>query len=159
MGNCVAKKAMIVQNGKYKERIREAIEPSEKKSGAANCNREKQRNSSKSGTGMSAEFHVLSPAVPTRDTYFVRYCKHHMDGTWAVVDISLHNSRFSSVLTCPRRPSGCLIQEMPNGYSKVTWIELVDVDDRIVHNLYKPLVSSGLAFGAKRWLFAPEDLA
>ncbi|KAH7844773.1 hypothetical protein Vadar_031512 [Vaccinium darrowii] len=102
---------------------------------------------------MSAEFHVLSPVVPTRDTYFVRYCKHHMDGTWAVVDISLHNSRFCSVLSCRRRPSGCLIQEMPNGYSKVTWVEHVDVDDRIVHNLYKPLVSSGLAFGAKRWLF------
>ncbi|KAH7844654.1 hypothetical protein Vadar_030272 [Vaccinium darrowii] len=102
---------------------------------------------------MSAEFHVLSPVVSTRDTYFVRYCKQHMDGTRAVVDISLHNSRFCSVLSCRRRPSGCLIQEMPNGYSKVTWLEHVDVDDRIVHNLYKPLVSSGLAFGAKRWLF------
>ncbi|XP_058210644.1 homeobox-leucine zipper protein HDG2-like isoform X2 [Rhododendron vialii] len=102
---------------------------------------------------MSAEFHVLSPVVPTRETYFVRYCKHHIDGTWAVVDVSLDNLRSSPVMRCRRRPSGCLIQEMPNGYSKVTWIEHVEVDDRGVHNLYRPLVSSGLAFGAKRWVF------
>ncbi|KAF7146476.1 hypothetical protein RHSIM_Rhsim04G0055700 [Rhododendron simsii] len=102
---------------------------------------------------MSAEFHMLSPVVPTRETYFVRYCKHHIDGTWAVVDVSLDNLRSSPVMRCRRRPSGCLIQEMPNGYSKVTWIEHVEVDDRGVHNLYRPLVSSGLAFGAKRWVF------
>lgn len=35
----------------------------------------------------------------------------------------------------------------------MTWIEHVEVDDRGVHNLYRPLVSSGLAFGAKRWVF------
>lgn len=29
----------------------------------------------------------------------------------------------------------------------------MEVDDRGVHNLYRPLVSSGLAFGAKRWVF------
>lgn len=41
---------------------------------------------------------------------------------------------------------------MPNGYSKVTWVEHVEVDDRSVNEIYKPLVNSGLAFGAKRWL-------
>lgn len=35
---------------------------------------------------------------------------------------------------------------------KVTWIEHIEVDDRSVHNIYKQLVNSGLAFGAKRWL-------
>jgi homeobox-leucine zipper protein len=35
---------------------------------------------------------------------------------------------------------------------QVTWVEHVEVDDRSVHNLYKPLVNSGLAFGAKRWV-------
>ncbi|KAK8993673.1 hypothetical protein V6N11_007899 [Hibiscus sabdariffa] len=34
----------------------------------------------------------------------------------------------------------------------VTWIEHVEVDDRGVHNLYKQLVSSGHAFGARRWI-------
>ncbi|XP_042403662.1 homeobox-leucine zipper protein ROC2-like isoform X1 [Zingiber officinale] len=101
---------------------------------------------------MSAEFQVPSPLVPTREFLFVRYCKQHPDGTWAVVDVSLDSLRPGPVLRCRRRPSGCLIQEMPNGYSKVTWVEHVEVDDRSVHNIYKPLVNSGLAFGAKRWV-------
>uniref|UniRef100_A0A0D9X544 START domain-containing protein n=1 Tax=Leersia perrieri TaxID=77586 RepID=A0A0D9X544_9ORYZ len=101
---------------------------------------------------MSMEFQVPSPLVPTRESYFVRYCKQNSDGTWAVVDVSLDSLRPSPVLKCRRRPSGCLIQEMPNGYSKVTWVEHVEVDDSSVHNIYKPLVNSGLAFGAKRWV-------
>lgn len=35
---------------------------------------------------------------------------------------------------------------------QVTWVEHVEVDDRGVHNLYKQLVNSGHAFGAKRWV-------
>ncbi|KAJ3678341.1 hypothetical protein LUZ60_002144 [Juncus effusus] len=101
---------------------------------------------------MSAEFQVPSPLVPTRESLFVRYCKQHQDGTWAVVDVSLDGLRPGPTARCRRRPSGCLIQEMPNGYSKVTWVEHVEADDRAVHNLYKPLVNSGLAFGAKRWV-------
>ncbi|OAY81802.1 Homeobox-leucine zipper protein ROC2 [Ananas comosus] len=101
---------------------------------------------------MSAEFQVPSPLVPTRECLFVRYCKQHADGTWAVVDVSLDSLRPSPVMRCRRRPSGCLIQEMPNGYSKVIWVEHVEVDDRSVHDIYKPLVNSGLAFGAKRWV-------
>lgn len=34
----------------------------------------------------------------------------------------------------------------------MTWVEHVEVDDRGVHNLYKQLVSTGHAFGAKRWV-------
>ncbi|KAK4364216.1 hypothetical protein RND71_015574 [Anisodus tanguticus] len=105
---------------------------------------------------MTAEFQVPSPLVPTRENYFVRYCKQHADGTWAVVDVSLDNMRPNSVSRCRRRPSGCLIQELPNGYSKVTWIEHVEVDDRAVHNIYISLVDSGLAFGAKRWVATLE---
>ncbi|KAL3615000.1 Homeobox-leucine zipper protein PROTODERMAL FACTOR 2 [Castilleja foliolosa] len=101
---------------------------------------------------MNAEFQVPSPLVPTRENYFVRYCKQHGDGTWAVVDVSLDNLRPTSISRCRRRPSGCLIQELPNGYSKVTWIEHVEVDDRAVHSIYKALVNSGLAFGARRWV-------
>ncbi|KAK9268043.1 hypothetical protein L1049_010482 [Liquidambar formosana] len=101
---------------------------------------------------MTAEFQVPSPLVPTRENYFVRYCKQHTDGTWAVVDVSLDNLRPSPISRSRRRPSGCLIQELPNGYSKVIWVEHVEVDDRGVHNLYRQLVNSGLAFGAKRWV-------
>ncbi|KAK8921912.1 Homeobox-leucine zipper protein ROC2 [Platanthera zijinensis] len=101
---------------------------------------------------MTAEFQVPSPLVPTRESYYVRYCKQHPDGTWAIVDVSLDSLRPSPVMRCRRRPSGCLIQEMPNGYSKVIWVEHVEIDDRSVHSIYKPLVNSGLAFGAKRWV-------
>ncbi|XP_073056016.1 homeobox-leucine zipper protein MERISTEM L1-like [Primulina eburnea] len=101
---------------------------------------------------MTAEFQVPSPLVPTREIYFVRYCKQHTEGIWAVVDVSLDNLRPTSISRCRRRPSGCFIQELPNGYSKVTWVEHVEVDDRSVHSIYKPLVESGMAFGARRWV-------
>ncbi|XP_022988693.1 homeobox-leucine zipper protein HDG2-like [Cucurbita maxima] len=101
---------------------------------------------------MASELQVPSPLVPTRESYFVRYCKQHGEGTWAVVDVSLDNLRPAPALRCRRRPSGCLIQEMPHGYSKVTWVEHVEVDDRGIHSLYNQLVRSGHAFGAKRWI-------
>ncbi|KAH0870950.1 hypothetical protein HID58_077972 [Brassica napus] len=101
---------------------------------------------------MTAEFQVPSPLVPTRENYFVRYCKKHSDNTWAVVDVSLDSLRPSPITRNRRRPSGCLIQELQNGYSKVTWVEHTEVDDRSVHTMYKPLVNTGLAFGAKRWV-------
>ncbi|KAL6557042.1 Homeobox-leucine zipper protein MERISTEM L1 [Orobanche hederae] len=99
-----------------------------------------------------AEFEVPSPLVPTHENYFIRYCKQHGDETWAVVDVSLDNLRPNSISRSRRRPSGCLIQELPNGYSKVTWIGHVEVDDRSVHSIYKALVNSGLAFGARSWV-------
>ncbi|KAK9714939.1 hypothetical protein RND81_06G132100 [Saponaria officinalis] len=105
---------------------------------------------------MTAEFQVPSPLVPTRENYFVRYSKQHGDGTWAVVDVSLDVLRPGPIPRCRRRPSGCLIQELGNGYSKVTWVEHVEVDDRDVHNIYRALVNSGLAFGAKRWVSTLE---
>uniref|UniRef100_A0A0E0AQJ9 Uncharacterized protein n=1 Tax=Oryza glumipatula TaxID=40148 RepID=A0A0E0AQJ9_9ORYZ len=113
---------------------------------------------------MSAEFQMPSPLVPTRETQFLRYCKQHPDGTWAVVDVSLDGLRAGAGGGCQpaaarghrRRPSGCLIQEMPNGYSKVTWVEHVEADDQMVHNLYKPVVNSGMAFGARRWVATLE---
>ncbi|OWM77662.1 homeobox-leucine zipper protein MERISTEM L1-like [Punica granatum] len=101
---------------------------------------------------MTAEFQVPSPLVPTRENYFVRYCKQHADGMWAVVDVSLDSLHPGAVPRSRRRPSGCLIQELPNGYSKVIWVEHVEVDDRAVHNIYRQLVDSTIAFGAKRWV-------
>ncbi|KGN64545.1 homeobox-leucine zipper protein MERISTEM L1 [Cucumis sativus] len=101
---------------------------------------------------MTAEFQVPSPLVPTRENYFVRYCKQQGEGSWAVVDVSLDYLRPTPTSRTRRRPSGCLIQELPNGYSKVTWVEHVEVDDRAVHSLYKGVVTCGLAFGAKRWM-------
>ncbi|XP_038705175.1 homeobox-leucine zipper protein MERISTEM L1-like [Tripterygium wilfordii] len=99
---------------------------------------------------MTAEYQVPTPFVPTRESYFLRYCKKHEDGTWAVVDVSLE----SPISRCHRRPSGCLIQEMTSGYSKVTWVEHVEVQelDEGVDDLYKQLLSSGHVFVAKHWV-------
>ncbi|KAL0406079.1 UNVERIFIED_CONTAM: Homeobox-leucine zipper protein MERISTEM L1 [Sesamum latifolium] len=103
---------------------------------------------------MNAEFQVPSPLVPTRDSYFLRYCKQQVaDNIWTVVDVSLDRLHSAPPLVaCRRRPSGCVIQDMPNGYTKVTWMEHVEVEDGDVHNIYKPLITAGLAFGAKRWI-------
>jgi len=35
---------------------------------------------------------------------------------------------------------------------QVIWVEHVEAHDRLVHGIYKPVVDSGIAFGAKRWL-------
>ncbi len=40
--------------------------------------------------------------------------------------------------------------------SDVTWVEHVEVDERAVHRIYDKLVSSGIAFGSKRWLSTLE---
>ncbi|KAJ7529433.1 hypothetical protein O6H91_15G050200 [Diphasiastrum complanatum] len=104
---------------------------------------------------MYSELQVLSPLVPTREFYFLRYCKQHVEGVWAVVDVSvdvLRDNPPPSLMRCRRRPSGYLIQDMPNGYSKVTVLDHVEYDDRAVNNMYRALVNSGMAFGAQRWL-------
>ena len=35
---------------------------------------------------------------------------------------------------------------------QVTWIEHTEYDERITHQLYRPLLRSGIAFGAQKWL-------
>ena len=68
---------------------------------------------------MSAEFQVPSPLVPVRDDYFVRFCKRQSSESWAIVDFSVDQLRPGSFTNGQRRPSGCVITELPNGYSKV----------------------------------------
>ncbi|KAJ4903427.1 Homeobox-leucine zipper protein HDG2 [Raphanus sativus] len=101
---------------------------------------------------MTAEYQVLSPVVSTRECYFVRYSKQRGDGIWAVVDVSIEHLFPHLELKCRRRPSGCLIQQLENGYCKVTWVEHVEVDDGEVHPLYKSLISSGQALSAESWV-------
>lgn len=73
---------------------------------------------------MQAEFQVMSPLVPIRQVKFLRYCKQHGDGLWAVVDVSYDVNRESQDLKSfgglKRLPSGCIIQDIGNGCSKVT---------------------------------------
>ncbi|XP_059647178.1 homeobox-leucine zipper protein HDG11 [Cornus florida] len=105
---------------------------------------------------MYQELQVLSPLVPTRQFYFLRFCQQIEQGLWAIIDVSYdlpQMNQFASQCRCQRLPSGCLIQDMPNGYSKVTWVEHMEIEDRTpIHALYRDLIHSGLAFGAERWL-------
>ncbi|XP_020247870.1 homeobox-leucine zipper protein ROC3-like isoform X1 [Asparagus officinalis] len=105
---------------------------------------------------MYAELQVLSPLVPTREAHFLRYCHHNAEeGTWTIVDFPidrLHNGFDIPLPRYRRRPSGCIIQDMPNGYARVMWVEHAEIEDKPVHNVFDQLVSSGVAFGATRWL-------
>ena len=73
---------------------------------------------------MHAEVQLLSPLVPVRQVRFIRFCKQHAEGVWAVVDVSIeigHDAANAQpVMSCRRLPSGCIVQDMPNGYSKVS---------------------------------------
>ncbi|XP_042439319.1 homeobox-leucine zipper protein ROC2-like isoform X1 [Zingiber officinale] len=104
---------------------------------------------------MTAELQVPSPLVPAREGLFLRHCKQPEGARWAVVDVSFE-VRHDTMAKFRRRPSGCIIQETPDGRSKVVWVEHVEADHGDVHALYKAIVNSGLAFGAKRWLARME---
>ncbi|KAE8734906.1 putative CTD small phosphatase-like protein 2 [Hibiscus syriacus] len=103
---------------------------------------------------MTAEFHQSTPLIPTRQSYFARYCKMVAHGTWGVVDVSLENLFPCPQIQFKRRPSGCLVQQVPNngGASNVTWVEHVEVDKKSLHPHFRPIVNSGFAFSAKRWI-------
>ncbi|CAL5200740.1 unnamed protein product [Lathyrus oleraceus] len=101
---------------------------------------------------MNAEFHLPSPVIPTRECCFARYCKQFSPNDWVVVDVSLEDIFPYPSNNFRKRPSGCMIKGMPNGYSKVTWVEHVEADHSQLNDLFKPLVTSGLSFGATRWL-------
>lgn len=69
---------------------------------------------------MTAEFHASTPFIPTRESYFAGYCKQLNNGMWGVVDVSLENLFPYPSTVFRRRPSGCFVQDMPDGCSKVT---------------------------------------
>lgn len=114
---------------------------------------------------MHAELQVLSPLVPIREVVFLRFCKQHAEGLWAVVDVSVdailrpdgghhhaQNGGAAGYMGCRLLPTGCIVQDMNNGYSKVTWVVHAEYDEAVVHQLYRPLLQSGQALGARRWL-------
>ncbi|XP_042406781.1 homeobox-leucine zipper protein ROC3-like isoform X1 [Zingiber officinale] len=104
---------------------------------------------------MHGELQFLSPLVAAREAYFFRYCqKNSEEGSWIMVDFPV-DGFVEGVQTCfpwyRRRTSGCIIQDMPNGYSRVTWVEHAEVEDKPVHQVFRHFVGSGMAYGATRW--------
>ncbi|KAL4291742.1 hypothetical protein GQ457_14G006180 [Hibiscus cannabinus] len=104
---------------------------------------------------MFAELQMPTPLVPTRQVYFARYCKRFSAQQWAIVDVSVDKNEENmdaSLFKCRKRPSGCIIQESSNGHCKVTWVEHLEYQKSTVHALYRTVISSGLAFGARHWM-------
>ncbi|CAM0946208.1 unnamed protein product [Alopecurus aequalis] len=108
---------------------------------------------------MDAELRVLSSRVPVRKIKFVRQCQKKQPGKWAVVDVSVDGilgedgGDVPSPYTGSRfLPSGCLIEDINNSFCKVTWIVNMEYDESTVSALYHPLLRSGQALGACRWL-------
>ncbi|RWW24600.1 hypothetical protein GW17_00011100 [Ensete ventricosum] len=75
---------------------------------------------------MYEELQVLSPVVPTRHFCFLRYCQQIDPDLWVIADVSVNypmdSRHLPSPLSC-KLPSGCLIEAMPNGYSKVIGVQ------------------------------------
>ncbi|KAL5824695.1 hypothetical protein ACOSQ3_020758 [Xanthoceras sorbifolium] len=104
---------------------------------------------------MFAELQMLTPLVPTREVYFVRYCKQLSAEQWAIVDVSIdkvEENIDASLVKCRKRPSGCIIEDKSNGHCKVIWVEHLECQKTAVHTMYRTIVSSGLAFGARHWM-------
>ncbi|KAG2715814.1 hypothetical protein I3843_03G098100 [Carya illinoinensis] len=105
---------------------------------------------------MHAELQVLSPLVSVRQLKFLRFCKQQAEGVWAVVDVSLDISQEGTnvqpFVNCRKLPSGVVVQDLPNGYSKITWIEHSEYDESCIHQLYRSFISAGMGFGAQRWV-------
>ncbi|CAI0423162.1 unnamed protein product [Linum tenue] len=105
---------------------------------------------------MFAELQMLTPMVPTREVYFVRYCKQLGPYEWGIVDVSIdkvEQNIDASLVKCRKRPSGCIIHDQSNGHCKVVWVEHLECQrTAAVHSsIYRTIVNSGLAFGAKHW--------
>ncbi|KAL2332363.1 hypothetical protein Fmac_019944 [Flemingia macrophylla] len=104
---------------------------------------------------MFAEVQMLTPMVPTREVYFVRFCKQLSAEQWAIVDVSVdkvEDNIDASLVKCRKRPSGCIIEDKSNGHCKVIWVEHLECQKSAVHSMYRTIVNSGLAFGARHWI-------
>lgn len=95
---------------------------------------------------MNAELQVQSPRLLNRSINLLRYTKRVAEGRWAVMDVSVDGilgpagSRVADAAApanggtlvpawytgCRLLPSGCLVEDMRNGYCKVrysSWLE------------------------------------
>ncbi|KAF8102997.1 hypothetical protein N665_0189s0047 [Sinapis alba] len=118
-----------------------------------------QRNFSKL---MYEQLHILSPLLPPREFMILRCCQQLEEDVWVIADVSYHQVAFEfefETPACSKRPSGCLIQALPNGYSKVTWMEHMEVNEKVqAHRMYRDLLCSGFGYGARRWTATLERM-
>ncbi|XP_074304522.1 homeobox-leucine zipper protein PROTODERMAL FACTOR 2-like [Silene latifolia] len=101
---------------------------------------------------MIAEYHAPSPLLQTRKSCFAKYCKEFSRNMWIIVDISLESMIDNPLLNCKRKPSGCLIQGLPDGNTQITWIEHTEAQMESIHPLFNSAVNSGIVLSAKHWV-------
>ncbi|KAL0724853.1 hypothetical protein Bca4012_039452 [Brassica carinata] len=111
---------------------------------------------------MYEQLHILSPLLPPREFMILRCCQQLEEDLWVIADVSYHQVAFEfqfETQACYKRPSGFLIQAMPNGHSKVTWMEHVEVNDKVrPHWIYRDLLCGGFGYGARRWTATLERM-
>ncbi|KAL0751396.1 hypothetical protein Bca101_033399 [Brassica carinata] len=116
---------------------------------------------------MYEQLHILSPLLPPREFMILRCCQQLEEDVWVIADVSYHQVAFEfefETPACVKRPSGCLIQALPNGHSKVassqvTWMEHVEVNDKVrPHRIYRDLLCGGFGYGARRWTATLERM-
>ncbi|KAL2341562.1 hypothetical protein Fmac_009502 [Flemingia macrophylla] len=102
---------------------------------------------------MYEEMHVLSPLVLPREFYFIRYCQQIEADIWVITDVSIDYMKNNPNPSSWRFPSGCIIHDISSETCYVSWVEHVEVDEKIqTHQLYRDIVNNNIAYGAKRWL-------
>ncbi|KAK6780610.1 hypothetical protein RDI58_022794 [Solanum bulbocastanum] len=112
---------------------------------------------------MYEKLHILSPLVEARDFFFIRCCRQLDPTTWIMVDVSydLFNEIQSGVPSYSWKfPSGCAIQDMGNGQSKVIWVEHVKVYEKYqVNRIFRDLLCGRETYGAKRWIVTLQRMS
>ncbi|XP_049406712.1 homeobox-leucine zipper protein ROC8-like [Solanum stenotomum] len=112
---------------------------------------------------MYEKLHILSPLVEARDFFFIRCCRQLDPTTWIMMDVSydIFNEIQSGVPSYSWKfPSGCAIQDMGNGQSKVTWVEHVQVYEKYqVNRIFRNLLCGRETYGAKRWIVTLQRMS
>ncbi|XP_057465531.1 homeobox-leucine zipper protein HDG11-like isoform X1 [Actinidia eriantha] len=108
------------------------------------------------------QMHVLSPLVAPREFFCLHYCEQINEVEWIIVEVSydcFNESQQTSPFRSWRLPSGCFVKDLPNGCSKITWVEHVQVNDKaLTHRICRDFVFRGLAYGAERWLLSLQRM-
>jgi homeobox-leucine zipper protein len=79
------------------------------------------------------EIQLPTPLVSVREYNLIRFCKQHVEGIWAMVDVSIDFARNgpngNPNMSCKRLPSRCILEDMPDGFCKVTYLnKILNID-------------------------------
>lgn len=71
---------------------------------------------------------MISNLVSVREITFLRYCHQYAKDIWVIVDVSVDlikkSAKQCEIRNCQRFPSGCVVQDLLDGYSKVIKLKL-----------------------------------